>query len=348
MPEFCEQPLYSFNRFPPVGEDDWKYAFATAQVRAMETSFIPRSVFVEMANTSGFEAAAECLSGTDYGFVVGAKTMSEIETGLLEKRTQVRILVADLVDNADFLELLRAKTDFANLRLAIRRLVTEKPVGVDYSNEGHVPADKFGEVLEQENYIEFPLFLQEAVELAVLRYYENKSIPQIDYGIDCAASEYSVRKATEINSVFLLELFRMRDDLCNIRTMLRLKFRQSERRDCFLPCGYIDRSVLIHGLDVGYDGLAAMFASTPYFHIVDGGVAYLTRENSFLRLEELCESHLAGFLKSTSQITAGAQPVIAYLLRKEAEIRTVRMILTGQKNHLPSKMLLDRMSHFEE
>jgi vacuolar-type H+-ATPase subunit C/Vma6 len=43
-------------------------------------------------------------------------------------------------------------------------------------------------------------------------------------------------------------------------------------------------------------------------------------------------------------ITAGPQPIIAFLLMKENEIRTVRLILTAKKNHLDTKLILDRIS----
>lgn len=38
--------------------------------------------------------------------------------------------------------------------------------------------------------------------------------------------------------------------------------------------------------------------------------------------------------------------MIAYLLMKEAEIRTVRMMLVGKKNGLSSKLVLDRLGHW--
>jgi len=47
---------------------------------------------------------------------------------------------------------------------------------------------------------------------------------------------------------------------------------------------------------------------------------------SFLKIEQQCEEYVTGFLKSTVTITAGTQPLIAYLLLKELEIRTVRLI----------------------
>ena len=60
-------------------------------------------------------------------------------------------------------------------------------------------------------------------------------------------------------------------------------------------------------------------------------------------MEQQCDEFLSGFLGSTIQVTAGPQPIIAYLLMKEDEIRRVRLILTAKKNLLDTKLILDRL-----
>jgi V/A-type H+-transporting ATPase subunit C len=177
-----------------------------------------------------------------------------------------------------------------------------------------------------------------------LAYYRNKDIRQIDSAIDSAQAEYNLKQAHRLNSIFLLALFRIQIDLTNIRTMLRLKFTESEQRNVFLKGGFIELDRLERGAEIGYEALAPLFFATPYYHLVEAGAAYLNSEKSFLRVEQQCEEHLTGFLKSTAQITAGLQPVIAYLLLKENEIRTVRLILTAKKNNLDTKLILDRIS----
>jgi V/A-type H+-transporting ATPase subunit C len=243
----------------------------------------------------------------------------------------------------DLVELLRARHDFANMRLAIRRVVTERPIGDDYSDFGSVGADEFEEIFEQEDYGRFPYYLQEAVEAAVLGYYAKKDIRQIDYAIDRYESQYRIRKAVELKSEFLLSLFRTKVDLTNIRTMLRLKLADRDEREFFLPGGFVENDRLIHGLDIGYEALAPLFFATPYHDVVEGGVSYLTAEQSFLRLERVCEEHLTGFLRSTQVLAAGPQPVIAYFLMRETEVRSLRMVLTCKGNGLDTKMILDRL-----
>jgi len=344
MVAMAEQAIIDFYTYPPVGTDDWRYTFQTAVVRALEMQMLTKATLLDMANAENFEAAADLLSATEYALPAGSRSFAEVENILRTRRTALRQLFADLMLDEPIVELFRTRDDFANLRLALRRTLTEKPVGTDYSNDGNVPPELFEQVFEEENYEIFPDYMAEATEQAVLAYYQQKDIRQIDYAIDAAQTQYNLKKAYQLKSVFLLGLFRIQIDLTNIRTLLRLKFTESELRNVFLKGGFIELERLEHALDVGYEGLGSLFFVTPYYQLVESSAGYLISDKSFLRAEQLCTEFLTGFLKSTVTITAGPQPIIAYLLMKENEIRNVQLILTAKKNSLDTKLILDRIS----
>jgi V/A-type H+-transporting ATPase subunit C len=230
--------------------------------------------------------------------------------------------------------------------------LTKKPLGTDYSSDGNVSPEIFTEAFEQENYELLPPYMRQAIEQAVVAYYQHKDIRWVDYAIDSVQAQHNLTMAQQLKSLFLLGLFRIQIDLANIRTMFRLKFTESEQgprlagtgRNIFLQGGYVELERLERGLDLGYEAIGPLFFVTPHHQLVETGAGYLTSDKSFLRLERQCEDYLMGFLKTTIQITAGPQPIIAYLLMKENEIRNVRLILTAKKNFLDTKLILDRIS----
>jgi len=333
-----KQPVIDFYTYPPIGGDDWRYTFQTAQVRTLEMQMLSRVALLDMANAENFEQAADLLSGSEYALPRGGRDFAEVEEILQQRRAAVRELFSDLMLDEPTVELFRTRDDFANLRLAVRRTMTEKPLGTDYSNDGNVQPELIEQIFSEEDQFSkpvFPDYVQQAVEQAVLAYYQQKDIRRIDYAID----------------------IRIQIDLTNIRTMLRLKFIESESRtktaeaeaflvqdNVFLEGGFIELERFRHGAELGYEALGPLFFVTPYHRIVDTGANYLASSKSFLRVEQQCDEHLTGFLKSTVLITAGPQPIIAFLLMKENEIRTVRLILTAKKNNLDTKLILDRIS----
>ena len=353
MFDVVEQPVLDFYLYPPLGGDDWRYGHQTARVRVLETQMLSAAVLLDMANAESFESAADLLAAGEYALPHGSKNFAEVENVLQFRRSAVRKLFEELMLDKPIVELFRARDDFANLRLALRRTLTERPLGTGYSNEGNVSPQIFKQVFEEKNYELFPDYMAEAIEQVVLAYYQNpvrrsgsegKDIRRIDYVIDRLQAEYNLKKARRLKSVFLLGLFRIQIDLTNIRTMLRLKFTESQQRDVFLKGGYIELERLRHGLELGCEALGPLFFVTPYCRVVEAGANYLMSNKSFLKVEQQCEEHLTGFLKSTIQITTGPQPIIAFLLMKENEIRNVRLILTAKKNFLDTKLILDRIS----
>jgi len=337
-----QQNVLYFSLYPPIGPEDWRYIFETAQVKTLSEKLFGSIFFTELANSSGFKETVELLSGTDYALSASA-TNQEIENLLCDRRREARKLIRQLLHNDKIIEFLRARSDFANMRLAIRRLVLEKPLGSDYCDQGNIPVDQYELVFEQEDYTALPNYLQEAIEAGVLGYYKNKNVRDIDIAIDKAEAEFQLENAIRIESIFLIELMKMYIDLNNIRTMMRLKFTEMQDRDVFMPGGYIDPARLNQAVDIGYESLAQTFAATPYYHILEAGAGFMQSNNSFLKLEAASDQHLTGFLKSTDQITAGHQPIAAYLLRKEHEIRMVRTVLACKKADIEPKAILDRI-----
>jgi V/A-type H+-transporting ATPase subunit C len=347
MAEVAEQPILDFYTYPPIGGDDWRYTFQTAKVRVLESQMLSAATLADMANAENFEQAVDLLGASEYALPKGERTFTDVENILQLRRSAVRQLFEDLMIDKPIVQLLRTRDDFANMRLAVRRMLTEKPLGTDYSNDGNVPSAQWEQLVAEEDPFgepRFPDYVQQAVEQAVLAYYQNKDIRQIDYALDGAQAQYNLRQAHRLENLFLLGLFRIQIDLTNIRTMLRLKFTESEQRKVFLKGGYIKLERLQKALDVGYEAVGPLFFVTPYHRIVETGANYLVSDKSFLKTEQQCGEHLTGFLKTTIQITAGPQPIIAFLLMKENEIRKVRLILTAKNNYLDTKLILDRIA----
>jgi V/A-type H+-transporting ATPase subunit C len=339
----CEETIFEFLTYPQVGTDDWRYTAQSAVVRVLEMQLLTRAVLMDMANAPDFASAVSSLGGGDYALPPSGARMEDVETLLQEKRTSVRGLFAEWMLDETVVTLFKSRDDFANLRLALRRVLTDRPVGSDYSADGNVAPDVLEQVFEEENYALFPEYLAEATEQAILAYYQDKKIPPIDHAIDRFEAQYKITQARELGDVFLMNLFRLQIDLTNIRTVLRLKHIDAEQRNVLLPGGFLEADRLREAVDHGLDTLAALFFATPYHRIVEPGAAYLASDDSFLKVEQQCDEYLTGYLRSTAQITAGPQPIIAYLLLKEHEIRTVRLILTAKKNLLDTKLILDRV-----
>jgi len=91
------QAILDFYTYPPVGGDDWRYTYQTAQVRALQMQMLARATLLDMANAESFEAAADLLNATEYALPRTANRHAELEDVLRAKRSELRQLFADWI-----------------------------------------------------------------------------------------------------------------------------------------------------------------------------------------------------------------------------------------------------------
>jgi len=328
---------------PFVGDNDWNFAFQTALVRSMETALLTPAIFQDMAAAADLNAAVEILGGSEYAMAQGKVTISEVEKMLAEKRQQLLHFYADLLSSSPVSALGAVSIDMSNLRLALRRFLSEKPIGTDYAQGGSQPEAMFETIFEQNDYSFLPLYMQKAIEQGILAYYGEKDVRAIDYAVDQAQFDAVLELGREADCSYLQGLIRVWADLTNIKTVMRKKIRETDSLDGFIAGGFLDADKLKAALHQPHDQFSSICFATPYASLIDAGIDYLTKNNSFLRFEALCDRYMDGCYDLANQITAGIQPAIAYFYRKSDQIRKIRMVLTAKSNLLDKQLILDRL-----
>ncbi|MFI4912122.1 MAG: V-type ATPase subunit [Sedimentisphaeraceae bacterium JB056] len=328
---------------PDVGGDDWHFAFQAALIRSMETDLLSDSVFQDMASSADLGSAVEMLSGSEYSLGQSKVSLAEVENMLAERRQELLAFFKDLLSDSPVSQLPCIMIDMSNLRLALRRFVTEKPIGTDYCLGGSEAPDVYETVFEHNDYSFLPKHMQAAIEEGILAYYQDKDIRDIDHVVDQAEFDALIDLASSADSTYLYGLAKVRADLTNIKTVMRKKLIESDSMDGFIDGGFIDIDKLKSALLGGLDQFANICYATPYGALIEAGIDYLNRQNSFLRLESLCDKYMDECCELSGQITAGIQPAISYYFRKSEQIRKIRMVLTAKSNMLDKQLILDRL-----
>ena len=90
------QDITDFHTYPAIGEDDWRYAFATAEIRALETNLLTHAVLVDMANADSFNSAVDLLGASEYALTQTHRSFAKMEIILGHRRREVRELFETL------------------------------------------------------------------------------------------------------------------------------------------------------------------------------------------------------------------------------------------------------------
>lgn len=141
---------------------------------------------------------------------------------------------------------------------------------------------------------------------------------------------------------FFQEYFTTYFDLENIRSLFRARQFEDRRgiyERAYIPLGRLRFGMMVANLDAAPDQMARSFFNTPYGAIVDKGGAYFEENNSFLRLERLCEERRLGYLQQARRMTFGVEPLFAYYMFKKSEITKLRQVYWGRLNDVASRNL---------
>ncbi|TET79445.1 V-type ATP synthase subunit C, partial [candidate division TA06 bacterium] len=87
----------------------------------------------------------------------------------------------------------------------------------------------------------------------------------------------------------------------------------------------------------------ARFAATPYIEIIEAGGSDVVANGSFSRLEKADDDYLMGYLRLTKMVTFGIEPLYTYLLVKENEVKSIRMVMVGKLYGIPGQMIRERL-----
>ncbi|HHY46370.1 MAG TPA: V-type ATP synthase subunit C, partial [Firmicutes bacterium] len=91
------------------------------------------------------------------------------------------------------------------------------------------------------------------------------------------------------------------------------------------------------------EGLADAFQSTDYAGMLLDGIKRYAEEGVLSKFERDSDNFLMEYLKGAKYIPFGPEPVISYLLAKENEVQTLRMLLIGKANGLPGAVIRERL-----
>ena len=189
--------------------------------------------------------------------------------------------------------------------------------------------------------------MTQAVQQAITDYYDDKNPRNIDLAVDRQQMNYRLILARQLRNQYLLDLCRLQADLANIRSLARIKWLEEDAKllaQAFLPGGSLDLSRLKIALSNPYETMPSLFFATPYAPLIEHGLGCLVADESFLHLEKYCDDYLTEYLRASNQVTAGPEPLVAYLLSVEQEIRSIRLIFSAKQVNLASDTIQDRLA----
>lgn len=301
------------------------YASAVAAVRAMENSLLTHSDIEQLIASK---------SKAEYNSLISAKGS---EQATLE---DVWDMLRAYAPNDRELEILLYKNDFHNLKAALKAVISGKEPQHYFIRPTNLDLDKLVVAIKSKEYEDLPEYIRKTAQEAYELLTRTLDGQLSDSVIDTAALEAMQRAAYRHGGEFMRRYAEMTALYADIKTAYRcalMKKPKSFIETAVCRTSELDKDSLVRAALEGVDGLFAYLENTQY-----SDAAKLLRESP-AKFEKLCDDEMIE-LAQTSRMTAfGTEPLAAYYLAKEAEIKNLRIISVCKESGTDRETITERM-----
>lgn len=320
-----------------ISMSDNGYAYAVARIRAKELALLNAQM---LDSLMAAKTALDCVRLlAEKGWGTGDANQAPYD--LLEaEREKTWVLLRELVEDMSVFDVFLLQNDYHNLKAAIKLVYTNQdPVGV-FSSGGTVKPDLIYDAVRERNYEALPEDMRAVAEEASLALAHTADGQLCDIMVDRAALEAIEKAGRKAGKGLIGEYAHLTVALANIKTAARCQ-KTGKTLDfikkALCPCKGIDTDALAQAAVEGFEPLLQYLESTPF----DGAAEAL--RVSFAQFERHADNAVMDLIRPQKYHSFTIEPLAAYLLARENELRMVRMILSAKINKLSEQSVRERL-----
>ena len=327
---------------------DYKYTYAVSRIRAIEAKLLDRAKFDRMIDARTPEEALKVLAEAGYGYTRSETGKAyDYEDMLKEEQKKVYDLLKKIAPEPEIFVLFLLKSDYHNVK-AILKAEFSGQEAADFLmlDSGSIPPDKMKAIVRDRKFTELPEIMRKALEECIDAYNKTADPQVIDLILDKACYEHMWELSCRHKNSFLKELTAIMIDLANLKMFLRIKILGKPwelLQKILIPGGSIDSKLYKQGLEADMEHFSDAVLHTAYGSLVKESIEGYRSTGSLTKFEKLSDNYIINYIKKAKYISFGIEPLVAYLLAKETEIRNARIVMVGKINNIPNEVIRERL-----
>lgn len=305
-----------------------KYASAVAAIKAMESSLL---------TFNDIEQLISVKSSSEAEAILASKNASSVN---LESLADIWDMINSYAPDSDELKILLYKNDFHNLKAVLKSIISNRDPKVYYIEPSNIPLDDFIKAFSLKEYDMLPKYLRETAGEAYDLITRTLDGQLSDSLIDTAALNAMQKSAYEFGGEFIQQYASLTTVCADIKTAYRCSLMGKSRAFTETAiCGSkeLDKESLVRASLGGTDSLFSYLEGTSY-----NESAALLKESA-AQYEKWCDDVLMELAESARLQAFGIEPLAAYYIAKEAEIKNIRIINVCKEFGADKEIIMERM-----
>lgn len=314
-----------------------QYTYAVARIRALEVSLFSNAVIDQLIACADYDQALQFLSEKGWG---DGDASEDAEAMLTREEEKIWEVVKELSIPMEVFDVLSYPKLFHNLKAAIKEVCTSETNRHIFYDDVSIPGSEMLEIVREKNFIKLPANMQHAAEDAYDALLHTRDGQLCDVIIDRATLDaiYSAGKSAKdaIIREYAESTVAVADIKIAVRSQKTAKSMDFMTR-AMAECDSVNVGQLAKAALSGMDSIREYLAGTAY---AEGAEALAESPSAF---ERWCDNRIIQTISPQKYKAFTIGPVVAYVLARQNEIKTVRIILSGKLNDLPDDSIRERV-----
>lgn len=316
---------------------EMEYTYAVARIRALEVSLFSKGIVEQLLASKNYEQALSILVEKGWG---GADVPREADAIMAEERNKIWATIRELGIPMQTFDVLSCPNVFHNLKTAIKEVY----MGVKHDEffyQGTTPSmEDMRDIVAKKEFYRLPKSMEAAAVEAYETIFHTGDGQLCDVIIDQACLAAIDQAGKDSGEDIIQRYADIIVTVANIKIALRcekthkpLEFMQR----AMAPGGRLDTDRLARAALSGFDAICDYLSTSG---LSEAAEAIKVSPSAF---ECWCDNYLIDMIRSQKYEAFTIGPIVAYVLARENEIKTVGIVLSGILNGLSEESIRERI-----
>lgn len=314
-----------------------QYTYAVARIRALEVSLFSNSTVDQLIACADYGQCIQFLQERGWG---DSDTPADAEAILTREEKKIWEVVRELSVDMDKFDVLSYPKLFHNLKAAIKEVCTEEENRHIFYEDVSIPGKVMLEIVREKDFGKLPHNMQAAAEEAYETLLHTRDGQLCDIIIDRAALEAVYEAGQQAKDDIIRDYAESTVGVADIKIAVRSQKTAKSlefMKRAMAECESINVDQLAKAALAGMDAIRDYLSGTAY---AEGAEALAESPSAF---ERWCDNRIIQTISPQKYNAFTIGPVIAYVIARQNEIKTVRIILSGKLNDLPDDSIRERV-----
>ncbi len=316
-----------------------KYTYAVARIRALETKLFNQAVIDQLIGCATEEECIQVLEEKGWG---DQETSGDPEGMLTREEEKTWETIREMGVDMSVFDVLSYPNLFHNLKAAIKEACTpegSRPVNI-YYEDTTIPPREMLEIIQNKEFSRLPENMAEAAREAYEALLHTRDGQLCDVIIDRAALDAIYQAGLKAKDKIIKDYAESIVAVADIRIAVRSQKTGKTvdfMKRAMAECESLNVDQLARAAAGGMEAVTEYLSGTAY---AQGGQAIAESPSAF---ERWCDNRLMQDMQPQKYEVFSVGPLVAYVLARLNEIKTVRIILSGKQNGFSDDSIRERV-----